>query len=301
MTPLPLEILHLPFEPGPFRMTMGLTAIPSDDIAEIDEKYPAEMAERRHLLATRHRDVFAATPTSGQAREETLEALAAILSRRHPTWFSRTAATLTNHLTNETWSLTVPEHDPLELAGRLVQEDLCLIDTGGEQPILVAAILCAPSRWRLADKIGRPLVAVHAPVPLYDDRLAAPVDRFMRHLKPGKLAMRRNWSIVDSGALFQLGGKHRTVVDPSITPENAPVRLFLRTERQTFMRLPVSGAVLFTIRVHSTPVARILEQPGTAKDLAAALRALPESLAVYKSLPAFRDALLTCLDRTAPS
>ena len=46
-----------------------------------------------------------------------------------------------------------------------------------------AAALCFPSRWRLQNKIGKPLSAVHAPVPHYADRLARPVDRFMRHIK----------------------------------------------------------------------------------------------------------------------
>ena len=68
------------------------------------------------------------------------------------------------------------------------------MDTGAQQkssgagPVLQVAVLCAPSRWRLHEKMGRPLADIHQPVPLYADRLAAPVDRFMRHLKPGKLA-----------------------------------------------------------------------------------------------------------------
>jgi hypothetical protein len=253
------------------------------------------MAERRALLHARHAEVFAAVPGSEPARAETLAALTDLLPRRYPEWFVRAGATLHNALTGEAWDVTEPGIDPLELAGRLVQEDLCLIDPSGPAPVLVAAILCAPSRWRLADKIGRPLADVHAPVPLYADRLSAPVDRFMAHLRPGKLAVRLNWSVVDDGALFQLGGKHRTEIDRSITAGNAPGRLFLRVERQTLMRLP-GGTVLFGIHVHSYALARVLAVPGAAQTLAAAVRALPDALGVYKSLPAFRDALLACLE-----
>jgi len=53
----------------------------------------------------------------------------------------------------------------------------------------------------------------------------------MRHLKPGKLAERLNWSVTDDPALFQTKGKHRTEPDPNITAENAAARLFLRVER----------------------------------------------------------------------
>jgi len=144
--------------------------------------------------------------------------------------------------------------------------------------VLQAAVLCAPSRWRLHEKIGRPLAGIHDRVPLYADQLAAPVDRFMRHLKPGKLAERLNWSVTD---------------DP------AAVRLFLRVERQTLSRLPESGFVLFTIRVHTYPLTRALAQHGAAARLAAALRALLPAMAVYKSLPPFGDALLRHLDGRA--
>ncbi len=296
MPPLPAERLLLPFSPGPYRMAMGLTSCHPDDLVEIDDRYQPEMLERRDLLATRHAEVFAAEPGSEAARAEVLAVVADLLPRRYPGWFSRDGAVLHNHLTGEAWALNQPAHDPLELAGRLVQEDLCLIDNSGPAPVLSAAILCAPTRWRLGEKIGRPLAAVHGAVPLYADRLANPVDRFMGALRPGKLAERLNWSVIDDGALFQLGGKHRTAHDPSIMPENAAERLFLRVERQTLMRLPLSGSVLFAIHVHSYPLQRVLAVPGAAANLAAAVRALPDSMAAYKSLPAFRGALLACLD-----
>ena len=292
---MPPERLLLPFSAGPFRMAMGLVACPPDELVEIDDRYPTEHAERRDLLATRHADVFAALPGSEAARADVLALLAALLPRRYPEWFSANAGLLHNHLTGEVWNLADPAHDPLELAGRLVQEDFLIIDTSGTAPVLTAAILCAPSRWRLHEKIGRPLAEVHGAVPLYDDRLAAPVDRFMAALRPGKVAERLNWSVVDDGALFQTGGKHRMEHDPSVTPANAGERLFLRVERQTMMRLPTDAAVLFVVHVHSYPLARVLTVPGAAAELKAAVHALPQSLARYKSLPPIRDALLTYL------
>ena len=293
---LPREAYYLPFEPGPHRMAMALTACSPDDLIELDERYLEEMAERRALLAGRHADVFAAMPDSETARAETLARVAALLPRRYPGWFERAGAVLRNRLTGEDWDLERPPCDPLELAGRLVQEDLCLIEARDGAPRLQAAVLCAPSRWLLADKIGRPLAAIHEPVPLYAESLAAPVDRFMRHLREGKLAERLNWSVVDDPALFQLGGKHRADIDPAITAANAGTRLFLRVERQTLSRLPC-GFVLFTIRVHVYPVARVAADPAAARRLAAAVEALPPALALYKSLPSVRSALLGFLAR----
>ncbi len=89
--PLPPETVYLPFEAGPYRMAMALTTCPPDELVEIDERYPAEMAERRALLAGRHGEVFAACAGSDAARAETLQHLAALLPRRYPGCFTRTA------------------------------------------------------------------------------------------------------------------------------------------------------------------------------------------------------------------
>jgi hypothetical protein len=291
------ETVYLPFEPGPFRMAMNLVTVPETEWFEIDALYPAQMEERRHLLATRHAEVFGAEPGSERARAETLAMTIEHLARVYPTWFERTGNAIRSHLTGEHWD--VAAHDPLELSGLLVQEDLCLIEAGPDGPRLVAAVLCFPTRWRLREKIGRPLAEVHGKVPLYADRLAVPVDRFMGHVRAGHIAARVNWSVVDDPALFQPTGKWRTEHDASITGENAGDRLFLRVERQTLRRLPASGAVLFGIRVHVYPLAKVVVGRESAGRLAAAVRALPAEMAKYKSLPMFQGALLSWLDRRA--
>jgi hypothetical protein len=66
-------------------------------------------------------------PGSEQARREVLESVAGELSAQHPTWFPRHGERLENRLTGESWDLAAPACDPLELAGRLVQEDLCIL------------------------------------------------------------------------------------------------------------------------------------------------------------------------------
>jgi hypothetical protein len=296
----PPEAIHLSFEPGPFRMAMGLIALPESEMIELDDRYVVEMAQRRALLAEQRVEVFAAVPASETARREVLDRLAAFLPARFPAWFARDGALLHNRLTGETWDLSAPSDDPLTVAARLVQEDLCIVQPDAEGNILLTAgVVCFPSRWRLLDKIGRPLPAVHEHVPFYGDKLARPVDRFMTMVKPGKLAMRLNWSLLEDAALFQLGGKFREDHNPAITQENAGDRLFVRVERQTLSRLTVSGAVLFTIRVHVYPLAKIVERAQIAGRLADAVRALPPETSHYKSLPRFRPALLAYLDRRA--
>ena len=264
------------------------------DWFEIDRLYPTEMAEKRRLLADSRDAVFAAMTESDAARAEALETVVAALASHHPTWFSRDGQVVRNGLTGESWQ--VASIDPLDLAGRLVQEDLCLIQNGEDGPVFTAASLCFPSRWRLMDKIGKPLSAVHGPVPFYAERLSRPVDWFMRHLRPGHIAARLNWSLLDDPALFQPGGKWRVDGGSSVTAENAGRCVFLRVERQTLRRLPESGAVLFAIRVHVYPLQQVIDGPERAAVLAGAVQALPAEVQQYKSLLPFRAALLGWLD-----
>lgn len=293
---LPPETVHLSFEPGAYRMAMGLVTVPEEHWFELDERYESEMAERRHLLETRHGEVFGMRPESAPARREALGMVAAHLARHHPDWFELSDERLANHLTGEAWDLSAPPCHPLELAGRLVQEDLCVVQDGPDGPMFTAGILCFPSRWRLHEKLGHPLAIVHQPVPIYPDRLARPVDRIMQSIKPDHIASRLNWSITDDPALFQPTGKWRTAVNDAIAAENAGSRLFLRVERQTLRRLPASAAVLFGIRVHRYGLGDIAATSEVASRLAKAVRALPSAITHYKSLPPFLDALLAWLD-----
>jgi dimethylamine monooxygenase subunit A len=293
---LPCETIYLPFESGPYRMAMGLTTVPDSAWFEIDQRYVKEMTERHRLLADQHNDVFGALQISDAARMEVLQQVVDNLTTYAPAWFIRDSGRLHNTLIGETWDLVTPPCDPLELAGRLVQEDLCIIQGGGNGPIFTACVLCFPSRWRLHEKLGRPLTEVHGPVPFYAERLATPVDRFMAKVKPGHIASRLNWSVLDDPAMYQPTGKWREATNTAIDADNAGDALYLRVERQTLRRLPQTDAILFGIRVHSYPLTTAIATPIAASRLAEAVRALPEQTQRYKSLKAFGPALLAWLD-----
>lgn len=280
--PMPPPILYLPYEAGPQRMALGLSAIAEPAWLEWDAQTPVQIAERVRLLAERRADVLADTPGSAAACAELRETLAAHLTVHRPGWEPP-------HLD--------PSMHPLAEICPWVAEDVCLMRPGPDGAILIAAILCFPSRWRLAEKIGRPMLAIHKPVPGYAETLARPVDRFMAAIKPGRLAVRYNWSIHEDPTLFQPTGHGRGDFDPSITPENAGRTLWLRVERQTFRLLPASGVVAFGIRTHVTPLAAVVAVPGEAAGLAAAIRGVPPEMERYKSLLPYRAALLDYLDQ----
>ncbi len=165
---------------------------------------------------------------------------------------------------DEVWELVaripdptnVDERDGLARAGLTIQEDLCLLQHHDSAWHLDAAFVCFPSRWRLADKVGRPLVDVHAPTPGYPEHLAHRVDRLLDKLTD-RPVLRRNWFVHPDPALHQ---PTAPPVDPVVPAADVASSLHVRSERQTLRRLP-SGWILFTIRVQQAPLGCLLDHP----------------------------------------
>ena len=288
---------YLSFGDGkPFALRMGLQPLPPDQWIEIDAAYAAQLAKKRDLLATRHADVVAALPESRPASEEALQLLLDHLRAYHSGRFAFAGGKLRNIATGEEWDIAHSSLHPLEQAGRLVQEDFCILQsddkTLGETYRLTAGVVCFPSNWKLSDKIGKKLADVHGPVPGYAEKLASPVDRFFKNLSADTIMWRANWLIHATAELFQAGHKLDAATAAAITPANAGEKLWLRIERQTLRRLPASGAVLFTIRTHVTQLCEAIRDAKSARDLATAVRTMPDDVARYRSMSAFRAALL---------
>jgi hypothetical protein len=288
-------IPYRPFLAGPWRLAMGLKALDLDDWIEIDQHFARDLAKRRLLLGTRRGEVFAALPESAGGQREVLDLLLDHLPRRFPEHFASIAAGIGNLATDEIFAVADWEHAPLELAGRLVQEDLCLMQRSAEGYRLVAAVLCFPAHWRLAEKLGRTLAAIHAPVPGFAESLATPVDRFFGSIQAERPVWRVNWSLVDTPELFL---PHRSA-SPVVGAEEVGKELWLRVERQTLRRLPNSGDVLFGIRTHLAPLSEAIDGPEAARALADRIREMPDATASYKAIAPRREALLRWLDAQA--
>lgn len=300
---LPHAPEYAPYKSGQFRLVMGLLPLDLHDWIEPDEYMAVELAEKEQLLQERHHEVFAVLPEAAEGSAEVLALLGLHLPARFPMLFRREGNVLRHLVTRQSWDLSQDALHPLDLAGRLVQEDLCLMRFNPESRLyhLVGVSLCFPTRWRFADKLGKPLNLVHEPVPGYEKELASTMDRFFERLKVDKPVWRANWGLVDDPTLFQPTGHGRKGLNPDITIENAGDKLWLRMERQTLRRLPSTHDILFTIRVHVRPLHQLATRPERAAELAATIRSMPEPMRLYKSLPPFLDAVLGWLDRVASS
>jgi hypothetical protein len=280
---------HFPFLAAHDPLRMGVAAIDARDWFELGDDYAVQMAEKDRLLAARRAEVFQIRPQAEPAASELVAAVADWGLATHPDRFAREGDAIR---CADGRRVALGEKPALEAAALLVQEDLCLLqpDAAGTL-ILTGACLCFPSRWRLADKLGRPMLAIHAPVPGLNPKIGATIDRFLAGLKAGNIYTRTNWSLTTDPALFQpVALPH----DP-IAPADAGARVFYRVERQTLRLLPASGAVLFGIRVHQHQLAAFAAIPEQRRALAAAVAALDPSLVEYKSMTAIKEAVIEFL------
>lgn len=286
--------MHLPmvFLDGPWRMAMGLNRLDLADWIWFGPTAEAELAEKRRLLTADVDAVLRTLPEAVPAARELLAALIENLTQHHADRFLPCDGGLLVRATGAT--VRADDADPLRAAGLLVQEDLCLLAPGEAGYRLVAASLSFPMRWRLADKLGAPLRAIHAPVPGFADRLGGPADRFFATLEPERPVWRANWSIADDPSLHQPDTRGKAVV---LDAADAGDRLWLRVERQTLRRLDESRHVVFTIHTLVRPLAEVAALPGVAAGIAARLAEMPEPMLRYKNLLALKAPLLAWLER----
>lgn len=177
----------------------------------------------------------------------------------------------------------------LRTAALATFEDLLLLLPDGAEHKLVAGALAYPTDWHLSEKIGRPLAAIHAPIPTYAERLAGGVGHVFTTLRPGTLLMRSNWNVLETDTLRYLPRRPAAERFGGVTAAGAGTALFARVERQTLRRLPHSGAALFTIGVYVEPLDAL--PPALVADLARAVGGLPPDEARRRGSEAYTAAL----------
>lgn len=238
----PHVLPRLPADMRAPRPLPGTRPLPPADWLAPDAAFAGQMALRDALIAERPEAVLALLPPARAAAAELLEAVRRQIAG-HPGYRCDAGAV------QRPDGVTVPldAADPLATAGRLVQADLCLLtrDPAEAEHRLTGAVLCFPASWRLDQKIGRPMGAIHGPVAEYDAGMARRVQRLLDGVQPGRPLWRSNLLRYPDAQLH-------TPRDEG-APHRAGGGAFLRAERQVFWRLPESRAVVFSIHTCLAP------------------------------------------------
>ena len=284
--------MHTPYDGSSKLFAIGLKPLAVNEWIDADNRLAANLTEKERLAAERWDEVFAAEPETGAAQAEVLALLVDHLPSRFPALYRRDGDAM----------VVAGRRIPLDgtpalwTAARLVQEDLVLMRRGDTGWRLAAASLSFPSSWKLAEKFGKPIHEVHAPVPGFGGgtRNAELIARMFDNLRPETPMIRWNWSIYGDADLFH--------------PHDSPARrfgdgeradnVFLRVERQTLRLMPYSRDILFTIRIAVNPLAE-LERHSDAARIATALIEQLLSFNVeqldYKGMRLERDRLVARL------
>ena len=215
----------------------GTRPISPDEWIICDDAFSQQMALRDKLIETKKDKVLAISDEAQEAAVELLEmTLDFCVSKLG---YKKNVNKIVRP---DKVSVEIDLNEPLTVLGRLVQNDFCILQKKDNEHVLTAAALCFPASWTLEEKFLKPLIDIHVPVKAYDDNIAKRVQRLFDGLQINRPVWRFNALYYEDPNLFQ----PRSVNQPRRKPVPNKVKYF-RSERQTIIKLPESGAIIFGI------------------------------------------------------
>ena len=185
---------HTPYDGSQPSFGIGLQPLELANWIELDSKFENYLREKRRLMKTIPEKIFFEGDDCRAAQQEVLDLLVPHLLQNFSEVYARQANRI--KILDGAFSVDLEDNQlsPLLKAAYLVQEDLVLMRRREDGWFLVAASVCFPSSWVLAEKAGKIIQDIHAPVPgfgrgtrnavmierIFDNLLVdQPVERFM--------------------------------------------------------------------------------------------------------------------------
>lgn len=281
---------ELELRPAPPFHRVGTHAVDDDGWLLPDAARKMELDLRSRLLDERREIVFACLPSAEAAATDTLGLVVDWLDARG-----------VHHA-----EVDAKEH-PLVAAGRLVQEDVCVMVRRDGDWHLDAGVLCFPTLWELNERLGLPTGRVHERVAHYDE-IGSRVDTFFDRLRPDRIVWRRNLSIQPFPHLHLPVQKFDTRARRvDVGDDGSP--FWIRSERQTLRRLVDHEAIVFTIKIQTVPARAMLARPDLARAISEQIASWDDALIDYKfgertivdGFAGWLDAVATGAAPTAPN
>ena len=227
----------------------GVKPLGNDPWIIQDAAFERQMAYRDYLLEMRRQSVFQTLQGYDNVFDDVFDEL------------RDTVILESGYVTDGDYSqrpdgviINVCSDHPLVIAGRLTQMDLCVLAAIDGTYCLVGAVLCFPSSWTLSQKIGRSLASIHIPVDEYDAAIDRSVNRMLGVVSVGRPLWRANNLIYTDPDL------HQPRAEGVAKPIHPTAPRYVRVERQSFVRLPRSGAVVFAIHSSIVPASNLSQK-----------------------------------------
>ena len=266
--------VYLPEEDQSSVLRLGLNPLSPEYWLQTEDDFQLFQQHKLEQGNVRPDSVYGEMPGSEEAVAELTGLICQHLLQVHRESYSRLNDTLQHRPSGLEWQLPA---DNLWQASLWVPEDLCVLQEINGEFVMTAASVCSPSNWHPADKLGRSLDVIHGPVPGYPQVLSRRVNSLFRALKPHKLLLRYNWSLQRGNELYWRD---------RLAPVDHSLPHYWRVERQTLRRLPVTGAIVFTIRIYLHERSQLEADSVIRERLSALLERLPEAERNYKGLNA---------------
>ena len=262
-----------PIDGKPFRLNMGLRSLEPQFWLEAGNDLDAQIPERIELASSVPDVVYQELPGYEGAVQELIGRIIENLKEFHDRDYSFTSNTVRHIPTDTLVSLTC--EDVLLQISTIIGEDLVVLSREDKEWKIVAGAVLFPSRWKLSEKIGKGMDAVHAPVPGYESALAPYMTATFDKIGVDRPVWRKNWSLHSTEALHQPTSIHEQVL---------PEDYWWRTERQTLTRSQEGEFLYFTIRNRAEPLVWIKENAQSALEFSKTLESFSPETIEYKGL-----------------
>lgn len=304
------------------KTVMATVLQPGEPWLRMDSNYPSQMTERFNILANHHDKVIAGytDPYTRAAEIELRNKVVSSLLTEWPQYFNRKGKNVSSPVTGV--AVDLAEAHPMDALAVLTNADLLLmlptqrlgLKSKQQQRVyrLRSGILAFPNGWSLfshfnkpepsaldheahdrwkaerdeslrAARMGKSVIEIHrGVVPHFDAYFRDPVNRMFNAMQPGRVVWRRNWGLPISDNLLRHADMEDSRDIHELTPENMLAHGNIRSEHETFLRLPGSKAIVFGIQTYIWPMREVLANPATYEAVTTARANLSPEMFQYR-------------------
>ena len=296
---------HQPYRSSGAAFQIGLQPMEMVSWLDTGPDHASFMAEKRQRMTGRPPVFYRSTDGSGEAQAELRDAVVAQLLTTHSASFRMDQGHIHDLIDGSRHDLEADDLEPLEIISNVVEEDFILFERRDDANIMTAASNAYTSSGRIVSCVGRDMRYAHDPVPGLNEQLGARVDRVMANVKAGVPVVRFNWFVTAiASRLFPQGWHHANVTAAEdlsralvANPEAAGDKLWLRVERQTFVRLPHTQALVFGIHTYSDPLSSIAGDQDSLQAIHRLIGEYSEERLGYSGLLTIKAPLLQWIER----
>lgn len=296
---------YMPFR-YPLTQTMALVKLDMNYLGLIDSEYFHFMSEKKRIFNGYDKEKLAASPFFKRLHgpeydyifEEYCELLVTFFTARYPKLFKRNGNIVVNKLLNEEYDLN--KLDPLLVVTKLSMEDFYIVkkdEIMKEQKCIGVSVAFGGGGFPIVPIVGEGMDSIHKTVPYYESKLRKSMNKwFDKFVEPVE---RSSWHIVWDKALDcnELYPKHHEFEGElekyKEYVNNIPFSEFaVRFERQTLIKLPKSGAIIFSNHPLFLNIEKeLLDVPVIPTIIHRSMHNSPEDIIKYKHFDLIRDHL----------